>query len=272
MRTDTQYYHRLVAVVLVSAPFPVPLGIRFQQGGETEVTCAVALLGDLDRHLGRRFFDVVVADALYLQPGFVNTLEDWDLEWVINLKENQPELLAEAQRLTSGPAEAELSSPQAEIQLWHAPEVHWPVADRSLRVVKTFRIQNVNRVQVIGEAAAKKKKTRQTVRKESTNYYATNLALGSIPPRFIHELGRSCWRVDTAVFQTLTARSHLKQPSVHQSRALVLLTMIRVLAYTLSLVFYHRQVVSHARQAPPSFSAMARLLAYLLLPLPLDTS
>ena len=36
--------------------------------------------------------------------GFVNTVGGLDLEWVINVKENQPELLAEAQRLTSGPA------------------------------------------------------------------------------------------------------------------------------------------------------------------------
>jgi hypothetical protein len=189
------------------------------------------------------------------------------------VKENQPELLAEAQRLTDGPAEATLSNAQEDVQIWHAPEVYWPVADRSLRVVKTFRVQKVRRVQVIRDGTAqKKKKTKQAVQQASTNYYASNLDLGSIPPRFIHELGRSRWRVDTEVFQTLTTQAHLKQPSVHQTCALVVLTMIRVLAYTLSLVFYHRQVVSHARQTPPSFSEMARRLAYLFLPPRLDSS
>jgi hypothetical protein len=66
--------------------------------------------------------------------------------------------------------------------------------------------------------------------------------------------------------QTLTTQAHLKQSTVHQTCALAVLTMIRVLAYTLSLVFYHRQVVGHARQTPPSFSEMVRLLAYLFLP------
>jgi len=47
------------------------------------------------------------------------------------------------------------------------------------------------------------------------------------------------------VFQTITVDCHLKHPAVHQSTALVVLTMIRVLAYTLSLVFYQRQVRSH---------------------------
>jgi hypothetical protein len=272
LRKDTQYYHRIVAVVVVSTPFPVPLGIRFQQDGETEVACAEELLEQLDRQLGRRFLDVVVADALYLQQGFVNRVEGWQMEWVINVKENQPELLAEAQRLTAGAVETTLSNPQEDIQLWHAPEVYWPVAKRSVRVVKTLRTRKVRRVQVIRQETGKKQKTRQTVPQESTNYYATNLELGSIPPQFIHQLGRSRWRVDTEAFHTLTTQAHLKQPSVHQTCALVLLTMIRVLAYTLSLVFYHRQVVSHARQTPPTFSAMARLLAYLLLPPPWDTS
>jgi hypothetical protein len=272
-RKDTQYYHRLVAVVLVSTPFPVPLGIRFQKEGETEVACAEALLRELDRHLGRRFLDVVVGDALYLQQGFVGVAESLNLEWVITLKDNQPELLAEAERLTSqGGAGATLSNPEEEVQLWHAPEVHWPVADRSVRVVKTFRIRQGRRVQVVRDPTGKKKKTKQAVQQESTNYYASSLELGSIPATFIHQLGQSRWQVDSEVFQTLTTQAHLKKPSVHRTCALVMLTMIRVLAYTLSLVFYHRQVVSHVRQGVPTFSETARLLAYLFLASPPDSS
>jgi len=61
---------------------------------------------------------------------------------------------------------------------------------------------------------------------------------------FVHQLGRSRWVIDTEVFQTITTDGHLKKPSVHQGRgqALIVLTMIRVLAFTLTLVFFHRQV------------------------------
>ena len=273
LRKDTQYYHRLVAVVLVSTDFPVPLGLRFQRDGEDEVACALPLLQELDRQLGRRFLDVLVADALYLRSDFVQEMEKLQLEWVFTVKENQPELLAEAQRLTGGPPQMTNSTPQDEFQLWHAPETYWPAANRSLRVVKTFRIQKKQQVQLTPAGSPKKKKrTREEVREESTNYYATNLELGSIPATFIHQLGRSRWRVDTDAFQTLTTQAHLKQPSVHQATALVVLTMIRVLAYTLSMVFYYRQVVSHARQTPPTFSETARLLGYLFLPLRMDSS
>ena len=37
IRTDIQYYHRIVVVAVVSTPFPIPLGLRFQKNGEGEV-------------------------------------------------------------------------------------------------------------------------------------------------------------------------------------------------------------------------------------------
>jgi hypothetical protein len=75
MRTDIQYYHRIVVVVVVSSSFPIPLGLRVQKNGEGEVACALALLQDLDRQLGRRFLDVLVGDALYMQSPFVKVVE-----------------------------------------------------------------------------------------------------------------------------------------------------------------------------------------------------
>ena len=141
LREELQYYHRICAVTVVSSTFPIPLAIRFQRNGETEVSCSLSLLQDLLDHVGRRFLDVLVGDALYLQAPFVGAVEGLGLDWVINLKENQPELLAEAQRATAGAALHRDSDPQQELQLWHAPEVYWPVADRSVRVVKTVRMQ-----------------------------------------------------------------------------------------------------------------------------------
>src|SRR5437773_5577723 len=148
MKTDIQYYHRIVVVVLVSTSFPIPLGVRFQKNGEGEVSCALALLQDLVGQLGRRFLDVLVGDALYLQAPFVKEVERLGLVWAFTLKENQPELLREAERLTQqSPAgvHAELGQ---EIRYWHLPDVDWPVADRQVRIVKTVRIEHQRRVTV----------------------------------------------------------------------------------------------------------------------------
>jgi hypothetical protein len=64
---------------------------------------------------------------------------------------------------------------------------------------------------------------------------------------FVHQLGRSRWVIDTEVFQTI---------------ATDVLTMIRVLAFTLTLVFFHRQVRSHFRNCSFGFCDLAQRLAY----------
>jgi hypothetical protein len=271
MRTDIQYYHRIVAVVIVSTPFPIPLGIRFQKDGEGEVTCALALLQDLVNQLGRRFVDLLVGDALYLQAPFVKAVERLGLDWAFTLKENQPELLREAERFATGPPVTVQSHPKQELRCWHLPQVDWPVADRLVRVVKTVRIDHKRQV-AASQAGEHLRKSKTAVALESTNFYATNFELGAIPPTFISQLGRSRWRIDAEVFQTITTDCHLKHPAVHQSTALVVLTMIRLLAYALSLVFYQRQICSHARGPCGSFHESAKRLAYGFVALSPDTS
>jgi hypothetical protein len=271
MRTDLQYYHRIVVVAVVSTPFPIPLGLRFQKNGEGEVACALALLQDLDSQLGRRFLDVLVGDALYLQAPFVKEVERLGLIWAFTLKENQPDLLREAERFTQASPTGVHTEPGREIRYWHLPEVDWPVADRLVRVVKTVRIENRRRL-TVSEKDGQRTKSKIAAPQESTNFYATNFELGSISPLFIHEFSRSRWRIDTEVFQTITTDCHLKHPAVHQTTALVVLTMIRFLAYTLSLVFYHRQVRSHARGKCETFHECAKRIAYWFAALTANTS
>ena len=273
LREEMQYYHRICAVTVVSSAFPIPLGIRFQKNGEDEVACSLDLLRELQEELGRRFLDLLVADALYLQRPFVKEIEGLGLDWVINLKENQQELLGESERLISSVV-AEKIDEHPELQLWHAPEVYWPVAERTVRVVKTVRQRSVKHLRVQRDEQGEKRAVKETIRGSSTNFYASNLELGSVPPVFIHQLGRSRWIIDTTVFQTMTTDGHLKRPSVHQDRAkaLLVLTMIRVLAYTLTLAFFFRQVRSHFRKCSLGFCNLAQQLADWFIVLQVDSS
>jgi len=179
------------------------------------------------------------------------------LDWAFTLKENQPDLWREAERLTQESPASVHTEPDRETQYWHLPEVDWPVADRLVRIVKTVRTEHLRRV-IVSKKDGRRIKSKTPVTQESTNFYATNFELGSVSPLFIHQFGRSRWRIDTEVFQTITTDCHLKHPAVHQTTALVVLTMIRLLAYTLSLVFYHRQVRSHARGKCETFHECAK--------------
>lgn len=64
---------------------------------------------------------------------------------------------------------------QEELLLWHAPEVYWPVADRSVRVVKTVRTQQKNRIRIRLDDAGQKRPQKETVAEQSANFYANNL-------------------------------------------------------------------------------------------------
>src|SRR5260370_14157187 len=244
MQTDIQYYHRIVVVVLVSTEFPIPLGVRFQKNGEGEVACALALLQDLVGKLGRRFLDVLVGDALYLQAPFVQEVERLGLVWAFTLKENQPELLGEGERLPQQSPAGVHPEPGREIRYWHLPEVDWPVADRQVRVVKTVRIEHQRRV-TVSEKDAHRTKGETAMSQTSTNFYATNFELGSISPLFIHQFSRSPWRIDTEVFQTLTTDCHLKHPALPQTTPLLVLPIIRFLPYTFPPPSSHRHIPTH---------------------------
>jgi hypothetical protein len=106
------------------------------------------------------------------------------------LKENQPDLLREAERFTIGPPATAQSDPKQELRCWHLPQVDWPVADRLVRVVKTVRIDHKRQV-TVSQDGEHLKKSKSDVALESTNFYATNFDLGSIPPTFIHQLSRA---------------------------------------------------------------------------------
>ncbi len=192
MQTDTQYYHRIVVVVLVSTEFPIPLGVRFQE--ERRRRGRLRLLATVCKtwsgRLGRRFLDVLVGDALYLQAPFVQEVERLGLVWAFTLKENQPDLLREAERLTQESPTGVQQEPDREIRYWHLPEVDWPVADRQIRVVKTVRIEQQRRVTVRGKDPARMK-GKTAILLPSTNFYATNFELGSISPLFIHHLSHA---------------------------------------------------------------------------------
>jgi hypothetical protein len=89
------------------------------------------------------------------------------------------------------------------------------LAERTIRVVKTVRHPPKNRRRIRRDEE-ERKHSMKTVIEASSNFYVSNLELGSIPPVLIHQLGRSRWRIDSEVFQTMTTDGHVKRPSVRK--------------------------------------------------------
>ena len=66
--------------------------------------------------------------------------------WAFILKENQRELLREADRLTRKSPTGIHTEPDLELQYWQLPEVDWPFASRLVRIAKTVRTVNIRHV------------------------------------------------------------------------------------------------------------------------------
>jgi len=138
MQTDIQYYHRIVVVVLVSPRFPHSLRCPLSEERRNRGVLRPGSAPRSGGTVGPRFLDVLVGDALYLQASFVKEVERLGLVWAFTLKENQPELLREAERLTQESPTGVHPEPGREIRYWHLPELDWPVADRRCGSSKRF--------------------------------------------------------------------------------------------------------------------------------------
>ena len=87
--------------------------------------------------------------------------------------------------------------------------MEWPAAKRTVGVVETKRSRTRRRLTIV-EQQGRRQPVKQTVEEESTDFCASNIELGAIPPCFIHQIGRGRWRIEAPVFQTLTSDCHLK--------------------------------------------------------------
>jgi hypothetical protein len=109
------------------------------------VRCCDACLERTVKHLvdGEMREDI---NTIYLQKPFVKAIEKMGLDWVFNLKANQPELLAEAERTTEGKPDSIITGSRKELSLWHVEDAYWPVADCSVVGSPKTPIRNVDAI------------------------------------------------------------------------------------------------------------------------------
>ncbi|MFO8057162.1 MAG: transposase [bacterium] len=249
--TYTQYYHRLVVACLIGCSFPAPVGVEPVLPGEDEVAAGTRLLKKLRRRLGKRFFDVVVADALYATERFFKfvTGQGWDI--VVCLKENQPGLLAEAGRLTHD-READYLHEEGERysrRLWDEFEVYWDAAGASVRVVRSVENKRSNRIE-----GGKKTAVFET----SENYWLTTLK--SVSATSLFTVGKLRWEIDSNLFADLTSYWGFKHMAVHKPTAYLAVSALRLMAYLLFHLWVIRQVMSRTTRKLPPLKEIAQSL------------
>jgi hypothetical protein len=114
-----EYYHRGVVFHLVGFPMAIPLDVEMIQPGEGEVIAAKRLLGRAVRHYGR-FFDVVLADALYMETPFYNFCLEHHKHVITVFKGEQRVLFQDAQGVFSLMKPKLWREPRCQIRAWDA--------------------------------------------------------------------------------------------------------------------------------------------------------
>lgn len=227
----TQYYHRHVSALLLAQDFPILLDAEPQRPGEDEIATALRLLERLLKNFPRAF-DVVLGDALYTDPRFYNFLLDHGKDALTVLKNETRNLLVDAralfeihtpQRFTEGPTTREVWDLQG--------LTTWPQVQQPVRVVRSREI-TTSRRQLDGQ--------RQD--KEADWLWVTTLSVNRASTRAVVDLGHSRWSIENQGFNETTNRWAADHVYKHHPIAILVFTLMTMLAFNLFYAFYSRNL------------------------------
>ena len=245
----TQYYHRHVTAMLLSADFPLLLDAEMQRPDETEIAAARRLLQRLLQTYPRAF-DVVVGDALYTDLEIYALLEQHGKDVLTVLKRNQPDLLREAQTLL------EEVTPEVEETATTWKEVRdlggftaWEKLTCPLRVVRSRESRQVRR-QLDGHPEELL----------SEWLWVTTCTTQRAPTAAIVRLGHARWDIENLGFNETVNRWHADHVYKHAANAMLTFWLMAMLAFNLFYAFSVRNLKPQ-RWRRYSYQHIARCLA-----------
>ena len=247
---EAEYYYRMVACNLLNTQIDLPLDIEPILAGENEVAAAKRIVQRLcDNYT--RFFDVVVADALYMKGPFVNFCIGRGKDVIIVLKNNYPSLIEDARGLFS----------QAEPDIWH-------INGKTIRVwdLDGFTTDTIGAplrvLHTVETYIEKVKKDGQIIEREITKswWWATTIPRSRLTAKDLWKLGHSRWQTENNIFNTLSQHWSLNHCYKHDPVAIVNFVLMLFIAFTLAQCFYKRNLKPQMRKMINSLIALANQL------------
>lgn len=206
-----QYFHRAVGCQVVHCDVKSFLGIEWQLPGETEVAATMRLLDRLQQQYGRRFFDIILLDALYAQSPVLDRIRQSGWDFVICLKQNCPDLYQSAIRLFARREPDSIISEQQghktyECKIWSTEGL--PFAERAelVRVVRSEEVLGRNRF---------RDGTRSEHRSDHEWLWITSLPEGQFSPATVRKLGHDRWKQENNGWMDLTKNWAFKHGFLH---------------------------------------------------------
>lgn len=227
----TQYYHRHVSAMLLAEDFPILLDAEPQRPGEDEIATALRLLERLLKNFPRAF-DVVLGDALYTDPRLYNFLLDHGKDALTVLKNETRNLLVDARALFEIHTPQRFAEGSTTREVWDLQGLAtWPQVQQPVRVVRSREI-TTSRRQLDGQ--------RQD--READWLWVTTLSVNRASTRAVVDLGHGRWSIENQGFNETTNRWAADHVYKHHPTAILVFTLMTMLAFNLFYAFYSRNL------------------------------
>jgi DDE family transposase len=228
-----EYYHRGVVCHLVGYELALPLDVEFQRAGEGEVPAAQRLLERVWQRYPR-FFDAVVADALYLEAPFFNFCLEHGKHVVATLKGDHRLLLQDAQGLFSQQPSGLWQEGRRRVEYWDQEGfTSCEGIQKPLRVLHALETEQ-RRQRIAGQWQEKT---------ETHNcWWATTIPQRLLPTRQLWRAGHARWDIENDAFNTLSTHWPLDHCFKHQPLAIVNFTLTLLIVFVLLQAFFHRNL------------------------------
>jgi len=233
----TEYYHRVVACHLVGFALPLPLDVELILPGEGEVSAAKRLL---ERVFCRypRFFDVVVADALYMEAPFIDFCSVHKKHVITVLKEDRLILMQDAKGIFKTIEPEIFTEANETVRVWDAEGFTTAGTDKPLRVVYAQ------------EAETKRKriggKWVETVNKHEW-CWASTIPQAELSVRQLWKAGHQRWDIENDLFNVLVNHWHMDHCYKHEPNAIIAFLLTLFIGFIFVQSFYHLNLKNSMR-------------------------
>jgi len=233
-----QYYHRHVALHLVSGDLRLTLDLEPQRPGEDEIATAMRLLQRVVEAYPRAF-DVVAGDALYANSTFFNFVVGLSKDALAVLKDERRDLVGDLRSLLPGTSPQTFERDRARVQAWDfSGFTTWPQVEAPVRVVRTLETRSIRR-----------QRTKEPVEQTTEWLWATTLSASRAPTAAVVQLGHARWSIENYGFNELANQWHADHVYRHHPNAMVVFGLLALLCLNIFAAFYQRDLKPAARRA-----------------------
>jgi len=214
------YNHHVAAVAVVGHGLTLPLDVEPYGPGDCEYNAGQRLLRRTVQHLGKRFADYVVVDGEFATAPFLHAANDAGLYVVARLKDNLPELLAQArQRFEHMPPHVTFGEGPDFIEMWDADDfdpwetLRWPT-------VRVFRYRQHKPDGTVIDA-----------------YWLTDFPAKRVGAKTLYRFAKNRWEIENQVFNDAKNRYGFEHISHHHANSLLIQWLLIFLALCLERLY-----------------------------------